>query len=270
MPPQMAGQQMQNGLRVPQMPMNGVPQVPMHGIQGQLPMPNPALDVSLVARAQNISEQQRQAIRMQQQGQLQGQSPQMHNSPPRMKGLPQPGFQMPNNMMPPYNANTNGVSTPPPNNLISSPGPGQAGSPRMGQPHTSSGIPPVKIMEQQIQAKFPNATPEQITRMISEQLRNQHQHQHPAQQRQGLAQSAMNAAAGGVGGNGMAGMNPGQGGTPQLYAQMLRQQQENQAKAAQAQQQAANAVGNGQNQGSEGRQPGHAHRGSSGSVQSGE
>jgi len=266
----MAGQQMQNGLRVPQMPMNGVPQVPMHGIQGQLPMPNPALDVSLVARAQNISEQQRQAIRMQQQGQLQGQSPQMHNSPPRMKGLPQPGFQMPNNMMPPYNANTNGVSTPPPNNLISSPGPGQAGSPRMGQPHTSSGIPPVKIMEQQIQAKFPNATPEQITRMISEQLRNQHQHQHPAQQRQGLAQSAMNAAAGGVGGNGMAGMNPGQGGTPQLYAQMLRQQQENQAKAAQAQQQAANAVGNGQNQGSEGRQPGHAHRGSSGSVQSGE
>jgi chromatin modification-related protein VID21 len=78
-------------------------------------------------------------------------------------------------------------------------------------------------------------------RMISDTLAKS------AHQRQGLAQSAMNAAAGGnmngmVNGQGMANMNGGQGQSPQLYAQMLRQQQDNQQKAqAQAAAQAAAA-----------------------------
>lgn len=100
-------------------------------------------------------------------------------------------------------------------------------------------------------------------RMISDQLAKS---VHQVQQRQGIAQSAMNAAAGGVS---MNGMGPAAQATPQLYAQMLRQQQENQQKQAQAAQ-AANAVANanaGNASGNAGQ--GHAHRGSSGSVQSG-
>ena len=232
MPPQMAGQvQMPNGLRVPQPMMNGVPQAQMQAMQGgQLPMPNPALDVGLVARAQNISEQQRQAIRMQQAGQLpiQGQNGQIHNSPPRnMAAMSPPNFpQMPNGNMLPFNPNNS--------NGISSPGPspqGQAGSPRMGQlQQLSNGMVPQAIrLEESIRQKYPNATQEQVMRMISDTLAK-------SVQRQGLAQSAMNAAAGGnmngmVNGQGLANMNGGQGQSPQLYAQMLRQQQENQQKA---------------------------------------
>lgn len=290
MPPQMPNASMQGALRPPQMSMNGVPSVPMHGVQGQLPLPNPALDVGLVARAQNISEQQRQAIRQQQQQQQQGQAPgqpsQMHNSPPRMNGMPQPGFPMPNNMMQqPFNPNPNGVGTPPTNNnMINPPGQGQAGSPRLGQPHNGgNNLSQVNVLERQLAVKYPAASPEQIRQMISDHLSKQVQAQQQQQQRQGLVQSAMNAAAGG---NGMMGMNPGQQ-TPQSYAQMLRQQQELQSKQTQAQQQGqaqqqqqvANA-GNGQNQGNGqangqasgqtvGPGTGHAHRGSSGSAQSG-
>jgi chromatin modification-related protein VID21 len=124
-------------------------------------------------------------------------------------------------------------------------------------------------MEQQIRAKIPNATPEQIMRIIQEQVSKSVHQQQRQGLGQGIAQSAMNAAAGGnpMGMNGMAGQ-----GTPQLYAQMLRQQQEAQQKHLQAQQQATNAVANGQQaQNIENRNPnpGHAHRGSSGSVQSG-
>ena len=240
MPPQMAGQvQMPNGLRVPQSMMNGVPQAQMQGMQGmqggQLPLPNPALDVGLVARAQNISEQQRQAIRMQQAGQLpiQGQNGQIHNSPPRnMNGMSPPNFpQMPNGNMLPFNPNNaNGVSSPGP-----SPSQGQAGSPRMGhlQQLSNGMVPQALRLEENIRQKYPNATQEQIMRMISDTLAKS------AHQRQGLVQSAMNAAAGGsmngmVNGQGMANMNGGQGQSPQLYAQMLRQQQENQQKQAQA------------------------------------
>ena len=230
----MAGQvQMANGLRVPQPIMNGVPQAQMQGMQnGQLPMPNPALDVGLVARAQNISEQQRQAIRMQQAGQIpmQGQNGQIHNSPPRnMNTMSPPNFpQMANGSILPFNPNNvNGVSSP-----GLSPSQGQAGSPRMGQlQQLSNGMVPQAIrLEESIRQKYPNATNEQVMRMISDALAKN------AQQRQGLAQSAMNAAAGGnmngmVNGQGM--VNGGQGQSPQLYAQMLRQQQEAQQKQAQ-------------------------------------
>lgn len=277
MPPQMPGQPMQNNLRVPQMPMNGIPTAQM---QGQMPLPTPVLDVGLVSRAQQISQHQ-QAIRLQQQSQMPGQSPQMHSSPPRMNGMPQPGFQMQGNMMPPFNPNTNGIGTPPANH-IPSPGQGHAGSPRMGQnplqpPNAASSH--IHQLEQQIKAKYPNATSEQITSMIQTNLSKtilQQQQQH--QQRQGFAQSAMNAAAGGNAITaGMNAMTNATQGTPQLYAQMLRQQQENQQKAAQQQaQQAAAVVGNGQSPpnttGNGGNSAqGHAHRASPGSasVQSG-
>ena len=101
----------------------------------------------------------------------------------------------------------------------------------MGQlQQLSNGMVPQAIrLEESIRQKYPNATQEQVMRMISDTLAK-------SVQRQGLAQSAMNAAAGGnmngmVNGQGLANMNGGQGQSPQLYAQMLRQQQENQQKA---------------------------------------
>lgn len=260
MPPQMAGQTMPNGLRVPQMGLNGVAHPPM---QGQLPLPNPALDVGLVTRAHQISQHQ-QAILRQQQGQIPGQSPQMHNSPPRMNGMPAPGFPgMQGNMMAPFNTNMNGVSTPPPNTHSMSPGQGQAGSPRMGQvPPNMAGLTPVQMMERTIKTQNPNATPEQITAQITKHMLDQQMAQQ--RHRASMAQNAMNAAAGPSGGSAMSmnGMGAGQG-TPQLYAQMLRQQQENQQKQQQAQHQAANAVAQQTNGGNSGQ--GHAHRASSGS-----
>jgi chromatin modification-related protein VID21 len=244
MPPQMQGQlPMQNNLRPPQSLMNGMPQAQMQSMQGQLPLPNPALDVGLVTQANRIAEQQRQAIQMRPQGQIGGPG-QVYNSPPRnMNGMAAPGFpQMQNGMMP--FAAGNNVSSP-----GNGPSPqGQAGSPRMGHPQqlTNGMVPQAVRLEESIRQKYPNATQEQIMRMISETLAKS------VHQRQGIVQSAMNAAAGGningipngmangmgngIGMNGMGGnarMPGGVESSPQLYAQMLRQQQEKQAQAAQ-------------------------------------
>lgn len=240
MPPQLSGQPM-SGMRAPQIPMNGVPTAPM---QGQMPPPNPALDIAL--RAQQVSQHQ-QMLRQQQQGQMNGQ---MHNSPPRINGMPQP-FPMQGSMMPPFNPN--GVSTPPANGHAT-PAHGQAGSPRMSQPQHNGLTHNIQMLEHSLKKQYPQSTQEQITAMISQTLKQQ-------QQKQGIAQSAMNAAAG-------AGMGQGAGGTPQAYAQMLRQHTQ-----AQAQMQASNSStgGNSQAQGSGGTGnsgQGHAHRNSSGSVPS--
>jgi len=135
--------------------------------------------------------------------------------------------------------------------------------PRQAKLQQPTGVSHVQILEHQIKTKFPNATPEQVMRMISDQLAKS---VHQQQQRQVSAQSAMNAAAGGAA---MNGMGPAGQGTPQLYAQMLRQQQENQQKQQQAQQQAANAAAGASGNGTGNAGQGHAHRGSSGSVQSG-
>ncbi|KAH8650885.1 hypothetical protein BGZ60DRAFT_421049 [Tricladium varicosporioides] len=268
MPPQM-GQQMPNGLRVPQMPMNGVPAAPMQGMQGQLPMPNPAVSVGLINQAARTAEEQRAMIQMQQQGKIPSQSPQMHNSPPRMNGMPAPGFPMQNMMA--FNANAS-MPTPPVNGMMSSPnqGHGQAGSPRMGQhAQPQDGAPPqmnhIQRMEAHFKKQYPNASPEHITKMIRDTLQAN-------VQRAGLAQSAMNAAAGA--GSGMSGMNgtgqrmpAGVENSPQMYAQMLRQQQESQQKELQARQAAsALAVAQSQGSGATNSAQGHAHRNSSGSV----
>ncbi|KAF4634733.1 hypothetical protein G7Y89_g3369 [Cudoniella acicularis] len=268
--PQM-GQTMPNGLRVPQMPMNGIPPAPMQGMQGQLPMPNPAVSVGLINQAARTAEEQRAMIQMQQQGRIPGQSPQMHNSPPRMNGMQAPGFPMQNMMA--FNANANGIGTPPVNGMGPSPnqGHGQAGSPRMGQhPNPQgSGVNQITHMEAHYKKLYPNASSEQIMTMIRDTLQKN-------VARQGLAQSAMNAAAGA--GGPMNGMNvPGQKmpvgveTSPQMYAQMLRQQQETQQKADQARQAAAAnalALAQGQNSATANSAQGHAHRNSSGSVAS--
>lgn len=281
MPPQMAqqmGQQMQNGLRVPQVPMNGVPQAPMQAMQGQLPMPNPAVSVGLINQAAQTAEQQRAMIQMQQQGKPPGQSPQVQqNSPPRTNGMPQPGpgFAMQNMMA--FNGNdARAVVSPPINGMVPSPGQahGQAGSPRMVQhspPHETY----VGQLEVVFKKKYPSASQETIRSMIQQQLKS-------GMANSGMAQNAMNAAAGGLTNatGAMGGMNgqghrvpPGVESSPQLYAQMLRQQQESQQKAEQARQAAAAASQNGAGPGpggpSNGQQAqGHAHRNSSGSVHS--
>jgi chromatin modification-related protein VID21 len=182
-----------------------------------------------------------------------------------MNGMSPLGFPQMQNGMIPF-PNPNGVSSP---GGGPSPNQGQAGSPRMGHPQQVSNpmIPHAQRLEEQLRQKYPNATTDQIMRMVTEHLtKSMHQ-------RQGIAQSAMNAAAGGnmgmvngMGMNGMNGMNVGNGrmpsgveSSPQMYAQMLRQQQENQQKAAQAAA-AANAAANGQNGGQ-----GHQRSGSSNS-----
>jgi len=209
--------------------MNGVPQAPMQVMQGHLPLPNPALDVGLVTQAHRISEQQRLAINARQQGQIPVPG-QVHNSPPRnMNGMSPPNFPMQNGNMMQF-PNPNGVSSP---GGGPSPNQGQAGSPRMGIPQQNPMLPHAKKIEEQLRQKYPSATTEQIMTMVAE-------HIHRAMQsRQGLAQSAMNAAAGSnmgmVNGMSMNGMPNGRipsgvENSPQMYAQMLRQQQEAQQK----------------------------------------
>jgi len=154
-----------------------------------------------------------------------------------------PGFpQMQNSMM---TFAGNSVSSPGNNLSIQ----GQAGSPRMGHvPYLTSGMEPQAVrLEESIRQKYPNASQEQVMRMISETLAKS------VHQRQELVQSAMNAAAGfningipngmangmssGMGMNGMGGNTRMPGGvesSPQLYAQMLRQQHAQQAAATQS------------------------------------
>ncbi|KAG9239705.1 hypothetical protein BJ875DRAFT_413578 [Amylocarpus encephaloides] len=284
---QQMGQQMQNGLRVPQLPMNGIPHVPhapMQAMQGQLPMPNPAVSVGLINQAAQTAEQQRAMIQMQQQGKPPGQSPQSHNSPPR--GISQNGFTTQNMMA--FNANEHRVATPI-NGMVPSPSSAQhpqAGSPRMGQ-HPQAGSPRmgqhpqaqgqnsiyITRMEAELKKRYPAATQEQIVALITQQMKQNMQNNGV------LAQSAMNAAAG-ASPNVLAGMNGhtrgvsagGNESSPQLYAQMLRQQQESQQKAEQARQAAsALAVAQGQNGvgPNNGQQAqGHVHRNSSGSAHS--
>ncbi|RFU26753.1 hypothetical protein B7463_g9586, partial [Scytalidium lignicola] len=242
---------MNPNLQVPQMQMNGLPQQ-MPGMQGhpRLPVPNPALDINLVNQARRISEQQRQAVQMQQNQQHPGQGAPIHNSPPNMRlgVLPQPGFVQ--NMMPPYNPNMpNGVASPSQNGMNVST-PGASASPRVGHSVQQQGqalsngmIPHVSNLEAQIRQRYPNATAEQVQRMIQESLQRTLN-----QQRAALSQSAMNAAAGGTPNQAHARVQAparvpaGMEHNPQLYAQMLSAQQEKQQQQVVANQANANAV----------------------------
>ena len=227
---------------IPQIPLQGVPQAQMQmpgmpGMQGlppqhRMPAPNPAPDIRTVMQARQISEQQRQAVQMQQQGQ----NGQIHNSPPNMRsnmsGMNQQAFMQNNQaMMAAFNSgNINGVSTPPPNGL-NVPG---AGSPRVAHPGQSQqpngSISQITKLEASCRAQYPNASQEQINKLVRDAL---------SKNLTAQRQSAMHAAAGGVAP--LAGMPAGIQNGPQQYAQMLRAQQERQAANVNQQQRSASA-----------------------------
>jgi chromatin modification-related protein VID21 len=206
--------------------------------QHRLPAPNPAPDLQLVMQARRISEQQRQAVQMQQQHQ--GPNPQVHSSPPNMRqnmnGINQQAFmQNGQAMMAAFSiGNGNGVSTPPANgfnvNAV-----GSAGSPRIAHPgqsqHPNGSISQVSKLEAQCRARAPTATPDQINKMVRDTLN------------QNLArQSAMHAAAGG--GTSLPGMPSGMQASPQQYAQMLRAHQEKQSGSIAQQNRSSSAGSN--------------------------
>jgi chromatin modification-related protein VID21 len=243
-------QQMANGMAaqvplpnghaaIPQMPLKGVPQAPMQAMPGMPSMQgvpaqarmaatNGTPDLRLVMQARQISEQQRHAVQMQQQGQ----NGQIHNSPPNMRANMnmsnmnnQSFMQNSQALMAAFSAgNMNGVGTPPSNGL-NVPSTGPAGSPRMGHPgqpqQPNGSVSHINKLESQIRAQFPTASPEQIKKLVQETVS-----QSLAAQRQ----SAMHAAAGS--GTALTGMPGGHQNSPQQYAQMLRAQQERQAAAA--------------------------------------
>jgi chromatin modification-related protein VID21 len=231
---------------VPQMSIKGVPQAQMQGMPGmpgmqamppqhQLPASNSASNLRLVMQARQISEQQRQAVQMQQHQQQQGQNSQIHNSPPNMRanmaGMNQAFMQNNAAMIAAFNAgNMNGVPTPSPNGLNAP----TAASPRIPHPNQppqpNGSVSQINQLEAQYRAKFPAASPEQINKFVRDAL-----NQNIAQQRQ----SAMHAAAGN--GTSLANMPPGMQNSPQQYAQMLRAQQEKQAASVNQQPRSASA-----------------------------
>lgn len=291
-PPTVAGQMgmpMQHG-GMGQMQPNGVPQAQMQGMQnmqgmqhsqqGRLPVPNQTPDLNLVMQAQRISQQQRAAVQMQQNGQhATGQaqmSPQnaMRPNPQGMAGganvHPTPAQQQT------FLANAANLAAqtamhnftnspnhpqPPPNQM----------SPGAGRP---AGSPAVQAIEQGFRTKYPQATEQQIRKLVGDALLQQERvraMQAAAGGQGNMGSPAMgnaNPAMGNVGVNvntGMAGgmsgglangLSQGLGNSPVQYAQMLRAQQERQAQivaqAAQQQQQQQQAnmgQGQGQNQG---------------------
>ncbi|TQS36105.1 hypothetical protein Golomagni_03455 [Golovinomyces magnicellulatus] len=211
--PTMPSHQISNGsVRVTGTGVNSILQAP---IQSQIPTSSSSPDLGLVSRAHAISQQQQAILRQQQQGQTYSQP----SYSPRMNGISTPGYSTQGNLIPPFSTNSNGVITSSSNSLSSS---GQSDSRQTTQPPQA--LTHVQRMEIQYKAKYPSATPDQITSMISQAL-SQSLQQH---QRQNINKNSINVAAGGP----VASMNNmnGSQGTPQMYAQMLRHQQENQQK----------------------------------------
>ncbi|KAI2609148.1 hypothetical protein GGR54DRAFT_385848 [Hypoxylon sp. NC1633] len=250
---------------VPPVQMNGTSQVQMPTVNGhsRMAMPTTQPDIQLLMQAQQISEQQRRSVQMRQQQQQhhhqQHQQPQhqqhqqhqqqsshqspqgsipLQSSPPTMRtpalsGLNQKNYF--NNaqaqaMMPSFTpTNGSGMSTPPaPGLTIAS----QAGSPRpnatIPQPtHQQTYVSQLQHIESQIRQQHPN-TPQDMVREMARQLLNRNHNSH------NMAQSAMNAAAGGTG-------HAAAANGPHQYAQLLRAQQQQQAAAAAAAAQAQQA-----------------------------
>ncbi|RYP74700.1 hypothetical protein DL769_003959 [Monosporascus sp. CRB-8-3] len=227
---------------VPPMQMNGSPQMQMPVVNGQsqMAMPNgQQADVRLLMQAQRIQEQQRQSVQMRQQQAHQG-SPgatPMQNSPQAMRaalgGLNQKNYL--NNaqaqaMLASMNgANGSGMSPPPGSGFPLSAG--QSASPPPNatlsqQPHQTY-VSQLQHIENQIRSSNPNAPQDAVRTMARQLLQNRHNN---------IAQSAMNAAAGGQGQTAVAN-------GPHQYAQLLRQQQQQQAAAAAAAQAAQTAQG---------------------------
>ncbi|KAI5860555.1 hypothetical protein GGS23DRAFT_228747 [Durotheca rogersii] len=231
------------GNLVAPMPINGASQVQIPTVNGQsrMAMPNPQPDMQLLLQAHQISEQQRRSVQMRQhqaqhqhQAQPSHQSPQgsipLQGSPPAMRAGAMAGLNHKsyiNNaqtqaMMASFSAaNGQGMSTPPAAGLGISP---QAGSPRpnttIPQPTHQTYVAQLQHIETQLRQSHPN-TPQDMIREMARQLLNNRQNSH------NMAQSAMNAAAGGTG-------HAAAANGPHQYAQLLRAQQQQQAAAAAA------------------------------------
>ncbi|KAI0880813.1 uncharacterized protein GGS22DRAFT_174274 [Annulohypoxylon maeteangense] len=241
---------MSGGL-VPPMQMNGASQVQMPSVNGQprMAMPTTQPDLQLLMQAQQISEQQRRSVeirRQQQQQQHQHQHQQqtqqqshptsqggsmpLQSSPPAMRAAAMSGLNQKNYlnnaqaqaMMASFNsANGPGMSTPPaPGHPMTS----QAGSPRpnttIPQQTHQTYVSQLQTIETHIRQTHPNMT-QDVVREMARQLLNTRHNGH------NLAQSAMNAAAGGSG-------HAAAANGPHQYAQLLRAQQQQQAAAAAA------------------------------------
>lgn len=110
----------------------------------------------------------------------------------------------------------------------------------------SGGLSHIAKLEAQARAQFPNASPEHLRKLVSDNLQ-------AMASRQQVSAAAMHAAAGGAhspspahgpGGHpgpSLAGLQPGMQNSPQQYAQMLRAQQQQQAALAAANLAAAGA-----------------------------
>ncbi|KAI1093314.1 hypothetical protein F5B19DRAFT_482877 [Rostrohypoxylon terebratum] len=278
------------GSLVPPMQMNGTSQVQMPSVNGQprMAMPTTQPDLQLLMQAQQISEQQRRSVQMRQQQQQQQQHQQQHHqqqhhqqqnpqqphptsqgnvplqsSPPAMRAAAMNGLNQKNYlsngqaqaMMASFNStNGSGMSTPPaPNHAMTS----QAGSPRPNaitqQTHSThqTYVSQLQAIETHIRQTQPNMT-QDVVRETARQYLSMRQNNH------NIAQSAMNAAAGGSG-------HAAAANGPHQYAQLLRaQQQQAAAAAAAAQAQQAQAQAQAQAQVQQGVQ--QHQRNSSGSA----
>ncbi|KAI2470554.1 hypothetical protein F4781DRAFT_176872 [Annulohypoxylon bovei var. microspora] len=236
---------------VPPMQMNGTSQVQMPSVNGQprMAMPTTQPDLQLLLQAQQISDQQRRSVQMRQQQQQQqhhqhqqqqqsqqqphqtsqGNMP-LQSSPPAMRAAAMNGLNQKSYlsnaqaqaMIASFNSsNGSGMSTPPaPGHPMAS----QAGSPRPNtsipqQPHQTY-VSQLQTIETHIRQTHPQMT-QDVVRDMARQLLNTRHNSH------NLAQSAMNAAAGGSG-------HAAAANGPHQYAQLLRAQQQQQAAAAAA------------------------------------
>lgn len=237
------------GSLVPPMQMNGTSQVQMPSVNGQprMAMPTTQPDLQLLMQAQQISEQQRRSVQMRQQQHQQQQHQQqnqqqphpasqgnvpLQSSPPAMRAAAMNGLNQKNYlnnaqaqaMMASFNStNGSGMSTPPaPNHPMTS----QAGSPRPNaitqQTHSThqTYVSQLQAIETHIRQTQPNMT-QDLVRETARNYLSMRQNSHS------IAQSAMNAAAGGSG-------HAAAANGPHQYAQLLRAQQQQQAAAAAA------------------------------------
>ena len=230
------------GLKPP-LQMNVTPPMPMPVVNGQTqmaPLGGQQPDVRLILQAQRIQEQQRHSVQMRQQQSHHG-SPgatPLQNSPQAMRAAALNSLNQKNYMnnaqaqamMASMNsANGTGMSTPPGSAYPMSAG--QSASPppntSLPQPTHQTYVSQLQAIESQMRSSHPSVPQETIRTMARQLLQTRHNN---------LAQSAMNAAAGGQ----TQGQGQGQGQAtvangPHQYAALLRQQQQQQQAQAAAQ-----------------------------------
>lgn len=233
----------------PQMGIKGIPQAQMQAhMQGQqrIPPQMGSESVRVYLEANRVQAEQQRFLQQQQQQQQQRQQhhPQANGQggSSSSSSLGSMNHLAQNNSAVLANLQATGGMGSPSLNGVQNPT-GSSASPRMTQPQPLSNgvVPAINVISNQIKARHPQASPEQVTKMATESL-NAYRMNHP----QAAAAVAMQAAAGGnvtAGTNhthrnlqlpqqqqqGM--MNGANGNTmqsAQMYAQMMRSQQLNQ------------------------------------------